>query len=134
MCDKELYDKAINACDLSYAPYSTINVGAVALLEDQTIVCGANCENIASPACICAEQSLVGILNSLHHDKKIVAIAVAAKQNGSIINISPCGVCRQILSECEAKQMSDISVIFSYDGKLITSRSVNELLPFAFKK
>ncbi|MEG1935183.1 MAG: cytidine deaminase, partial [Rikenellaceae bacterium] len=63
MYDKELYEKALEACELSHAPYSMIMVGAAALLEDGTVVKGANFENIASPTCICAEQSLICTLN-----------------------------------------------------------------------
>lgn len=130
---KELYNQALEACNLSYAPYSKINVGAAALLEDLTVVQSANFENISSPACTCAEQSLIGILNSLHHNKKVLSIAIAALRNGDIVNISPCGVCRQILSEYQTKQNSNISITFKYDNTIFTVESATDLLPKAFK-
>ena len=71
--ESTLIEQAIDAKTLSYAPYSAFRVGAAALLEDGTIVQGANIENasygmcvkqqLALPnyigACICAERSAI---------------------------------------------------------------------------
>ncbi|EDP44358.1 hypothetical protein MGL_0840 [Malassezia globosa CBS 7966] len=43
--ESTLIEQAIDAKTLSYAPYSAFRVGAAALLEDGTIVQGANIEN-----------------------------------------------------------------------------------------
>jgi len=40
-----LLEAALQAKELSYSPYSTFRVGCAALLEDGTIVQGANIEN-----------------------------------------------------------------------------------------
>jgi len=53
--DQALVLAAREALALSYSPYSNFKVGAAALLEDGTVVKGANQENAAYPMCICAE-------------------------------------------------------------------------------
>ncbi len=130
--DKDsLYSEAITACDLAYAPYSNVAVGAVALLESGELVSAGNYENCSSPVCICAEHSLICTLNNIKNGVKIVAISVAAKYNKQLIDIAPCGKCRQVLTECSNRQKSPIMVCFSHEGKLL-SVSAGELMPYAF--
>lgn len=126
-----LYTEALEACDLAYAPYSNIAVGAVALLETGEVVAASNYENCSSPVCICAEHSLVTTLNNIRNGVKIVAIAIAAKYKGAQIDITPCGKCRQVLLECANRQESVIAVYFRYEGSLSVSSS-HKLLPYSF--
>ncbi len=128
---EELYNRALEACALSYAPYSNVNVGAVALLDGGDIVSSANYENCSSPISICAEQALLCTLNSQHHGEKVEAIAVAAIYKGTAIDITPCGKCRQALLEFANNQKSDIEIVFSFD-KQLHSTSTYDLLPFSF--
>ncbi len=130
--DKDsLYNKALDACQLAYAPYSNIAVGAVALLENGEVVSAANYENCSSPVCLCAEHSLVSTLNNIKNGIKIVSIAIAAKYNGECIDITPCGKCRQVLVECDNRQKSHITIHFKYNN-ILCSRSAHELLPYSF--
>lgn len=48
----DLIQQAVDAKGLSYSPYSTFRVGSAALLEDGTIVQGANIENAAYGMCM----------------------------------------------------------------------------------
>jgi cytidine deaminase len=53
--DRSLVEEAITATSGSYAPYSHFNVGAALMLDDGTVVRGANVENAAFPSGSCAE-------------------------------------------------------------------------------
>ncbi|MFM7853911.1 MAG: cytidine deaminase, partial [Flammeovirgaceae bacterium] len=53
---KYLIHKAKEATHHSYAPYSKFEVGAALILDDGTVVLGANQENASYPLCMCAER------------------------------------------------------------------------------
>jgi len=53
---KYLAHKAKEAAAHAYAPYSKFCVGAALILDDGSIVSGANQENAAYPLCMCAER------------------------------------------------------------------------------
>ena len=55
--DRTLLERAVEATEGSYAPYSKYNVGAAVLLSDGTVVTGANQENAAFPSGLCAERT-----------------------------------------------------------------------------
>ncbi|HEV8512659.1 MAG TPA: cytidine deaminase, partial [Cyclobacteriaceae bacterium] len=75
---KYLAHKAKEATALAYAPYSKFCVGAALILDDGTIVLGANQENAAYPLCMCAERVALYAVSSQHPEKKIVKLAVVA--------------------------------------------------------
>ena len=57
--DRELIDKAKEATQTSYAPFSKFCVGAAARLSDGRIVTGSNQENAAFPSSLCAERTVL---------------------------------------------------------------------------
>jgi cytidine deaminase len=66
---------------------------------------------------------------------KKIAVSVASKTQ--IINepVSPCGGCRQVISEYEMKYDSPISIIMSGEtGQIYVSDSIENLLPIMFNK
>jgi cytidine deaminase len=133
--DKKLLLEAKSALQKAYAPYSNFYVGAAALLENGIIVTGNNQENAAYPSGLCAERVAAFYASSQYPDKKIIAIAVAVKSKNKIINspVSPCGACRQSLSEYEVKFESPIKIIMSGEtGPIYISESVANLLPLKF--
>jgi len=77
----------------AYAPYSRYAVGAAALAESGEIYTGCNVENAAYPSAMCAERVAIfkGVVEGEH---AFVALAVVTSNLGS-----PCGACRQVLSE-----------------------------------
>ncbi len=129
MNKKELVNKAIEARKLSYSPYSHFAVGAVVLTKKGEIFVGANIENSAYPLCMCAERN--ALYNAYMHGCKkedLVALALAADTDGPC---SPCGACRQVISELFPK---DAPI---YMGNLkgeIQETNILELLPFAFSE
>ncbi len=124
----ELIENAINARNAAYAPYSGFRVGAALAARDGRIFDGCNIENAAfSPTC-CAER--VAVFKAVSGGCKCFdAIAVVGgsgdKPNGFT---TPCGVCRQVLSEfCD----NDFTVICT-DGNSYEKILLSDLLPGSF--
>ncbi len=134
---KGLMNKAIEAKQNAYAPYSKFKVGAAFLLEDGTMITGNNQENAAYPSGMCAERVAIWKVSSEFPNKKILKLAISASSSSQILKepVAPCGACRQTLSEYEIKQKDKIEVYFmGEEGEIIKTDSVLDLLPIAFDK
>jgi cytidine deaminase len=120
---EQLIERALSIRNKAYAPYSTYNVGAALRTESGEIFDGVNVENAAYSMTICAERNAV-FQAVAHGHRSFQAIAVASDNGGS-----PCGSCRQVLSEFGP----DI-VVFTIDsdGEVVLETTVRELLPDAF--
>ena len=130
-----LVKAAIAAAGNAYAPYSNFHVGAALLLEDGSIVTGANFENASYGVTLCAETVAIAKANSDGQLRQIVAIAVAGGPVGKIaageITITPCGRCRQIIKEVADLTGRDLPVYCAKaDG--YDTYTLSELLPHGF--
>lgn len=133
---RTLLREARKAARGAYAPYSRFAVGSAVLLADSTILSAANMENASYGITICAE---VGAMQQAvtKHDEPISAIAVVGfgfwPEHATLDVVTPCGRCRQIISEIAQKQKSEIEVICA-NGDLdkINVYRISELLPDAF--
>lgn len=126
---------ARKATQTAYVPYSDFHVGAAVLLENGTTVTGSNQENAAYPSGLCAERVAVFAASAHHPGVKFKAIAVAAfaGKNTSPVAVSPCGSCRQVMTEYEHLFGNDIRFIMQGEGeKIIVLKNVKSLLPFTF--
>ncbi len=86
-----LVEKAEAAAERAYAPYSRYRVGAVVRTTDGREFEGVNVENAAYPLGICAEKSAIaGAVAAGYGPGDLAAIGISA---------SPCGGCRQWLTE-----------------------------------
>lgn len=95
MTGKDLLQKAKEARELAYAPYSNFKVGAALLSEDGKIFTGCNIENAAYGPSNCAERT--AIFKAVSEGVRCFsALAVIGDTDGPI---SPCGVCRQVMAE-----------------------------------
>ena len=134
--EQTLIEKAKMACDTSYAPYSKFSVGAALLLENGEIISGSNQENAAYPSGLCAERVAIFAASAAFPKTNVKKIAIAARksnEHGKFVNVTPCGACRQVMSEYETRQDSPIKVLMLGDhGKIFVSNSVDVLLPFKF--
>ena len=93
---EKLFAAALDAARNSYSPYSKFRVGAAILCGDGSITIGTNVENRSFGLTICAERSaLVAAVSAGKHDFKAIAIATPDASYA----VSPCGACRQVLSE-----------------------------------
>lgn len=124
-----LLEKAIRARARSYAPYSSFSVGAALLCKDGSIYTGANIENASYTPSVCAER--VAFFNAVHdghRDFAAIAIVGGASQTNPNEPCSPCGVCRQVMSEfCSG----DFKIILS-GGEEPRVLTLDELLPHRF--
>lgn len=128
---------AIEGLDRAYAPYSNYHVGAGLEDREGKIWLGCNIENSAYPVCNCGERTaLFKAISEGVKNFKALAV-VGRKGDGEGISrypASPCGVCRQALSEfCPM----DMPVVLAYqkDGEVFLDiYSLDELLPGAFDK
>ncbi|HXY72602.1 MAG TPA: cytidine deaminase [Actinomycetota bacterium] len=91
---EELLEAARGARDRAYAPYSHFPVGA-AVASDAGVFSGANVENAASPTGVCAERVAAASAVAAG-GRRIEAVAVVSEADEPI---TPCGQCRQFLSE-----------------------------------
>jgi cytidine deaminase len=133
-----LVDHAFEAARNAHAPYSRFAVGAAVLLEDGTIIAGANFENASYGLSLCAETVAVAAANSVGRLKDVVAIGIVGgtMTAGGIdgdMPIYPCGRCRQILNE--AAQLGDHDILVycaSADGAILRRHKLSDLLPYGF--
>lgn len=128
---RELHLAAEGSLQVSYAPYSQFRVGAALLLNNGTIVAGANQENAAYPLCLCAERNALAIAHNQFPTTKIEAIFIVADYQEALI--SPCGACRQVLCESEYRQQHPIQIwLQGPGGTFYHFSSAQDLLPFQF--
>lgn len=125
-----LVKSALEAREKAYSPYSNFCVGAALLCADGEIFKGANVENSSYGGTICAERS--AFCSAISAGKRdFVAIAIVGAKRGEKVSslCTPCGICRQFMSEfCS----HDFPVLL-YDGQAITEKTMGSLLPDAFK-
>ncbi len=122
---EQLLKEAAKASEMSYSPYSNFTVGAALLCTDGDIITAANVENRSYGLTICAERSAIVKAVSLG---KTGFAALAVYCGKADYPVSPCGACRQVITEFSAP---DMPVYFS--GKDTGNRvetTAGELLPF----
>ncbi|MBG15598.1 MAG: cytidine deaminase [Crocinitomicaceae bacterium] len=132
----DLLSAAQQCMNKAYAVYSGFHVGAALLLDNGEIVTGNNQENIAFPSSMCAERVALYYCKANAPDSKVLKIAIAARATDVLLDdpITPCGACRQVMSEYERIQGQDIQVILKAEaGDILVFDSVTNLLPLAFQ-
>ncbi|MFT7157858.1 MAG: cytidine deaminase [Parvicella sp.] len=133
--DQLLVAKANEILEQAYAAYSGFHVGAALLLETGEIITGNNQENIAYPSSLCAERVALYYCMAQNPNAIVKKIAIMARsEKGELLEvISPCGACRQVMSEYERNQSQSMKVILKGEDKtMITFDSVADLLPLSF--
>ena len=120
---KTLIEAAKNARENAYAPYSSYKVGAAILTSSGKIYTGCNFENASFGAGTCAERVALGAALAAG-ERKFLAVACV----GESADITPCGICRQALSEFGNVEVYCVSA----DGE-VREYTLAQLLPFGFK-
>ena len=122
----ELIDVAREALDAAYAPYSGYHVGAALRTADGTVYVGCNLENANYSNSLHAEE--VAIAEAVKDGQtEFEALAVAS---GVRDGVTPCGMCRQTLSEfCDASMP-----IYCDEGDAVAEYTLGELLPNAISR
>ncbi|MEZ5736596.1 MAG: cytidine deaminase [Novosphingobium sp.] len=132
--DREaLLEAALGATAFAYAPYSGFHVGAALGFADGTIVTGANVENASYGLSLCAET--VAVASAMKQGRRggLVAVAVTGggPGGGSSVPLTPCGRCRQVLSELAQLGGTD-PVVWCAGGEEVLEVRLSDLLPHSF--
>ena len=126
---KQLIETAVKAREMAYAPYSHYKVGAALLAKSGKIYTGCNVENASFTPTNCAERTAFFKAIS-EGDRQFDMIAIVAGKDGEELskNCTPCGVCRQVMTEfCD----KDFKIILGTpdDFKVLT---LEEIMPYSF--
>ena len=125
--DIELFKQAREASSVAYVPYSHFPVGAALIAKNGLVFQGCNIENASFGLTNCAERTAIfKAVSSGVRDFEMIGIYGETDEP-----ISPCGACRQVLTEfCS----DDMPVwLFSKSGD-VKKTTVGDLLPYHFKK
>ncbi|MFM8993413.1 MAG: cytidine deaminase [Actinomycetota bacterium] len=114
-----LRQRAREAMQLAYVPYSKFRVGAAGLVDDGRIVTGCNVENASYGLTLCAECGMISEL-ARTGGGRLVAVCTL----GNNAPVTPCGRCRQLLWE-----HGGASLLVEVDG---VPRPMTDLIPHAF--
>jgi len=94
---EDLIAAAREVCAKAYAPYSKHRVGAAVLTQEGNIYQGCNVENAAYPLCVCGERN--AIAKAISEEGPSMQLKAVAIINGEEKVCTPCGACRQVISE-----------------------------------
>ena len=130
----DLIAAARKAASGAYAPYSQFHVGAALGFADGTVISAANVENASYGLSLCAESVAVAMALQGGLSSPLVAVAVVGGPSGGVgtgAPVSPCGRCRQLLSEVAQLGGSD-PVIYAVGADRLDENLLSTLLPDAF--
>ncbi len=121
-----LYELAMKQRESAYAPYSSFAVGAALECLDGGVFCGCNVENTVFGLSICAERVAMfrAIASGMREFSALVVVASPLA--------SPCGSCRQVLSEFFDDQVT-IAAFEAGKPEHSTVWTMSELLPDPFR-
>ncbi|HLO13055.1 MAG TPA: cytidine deaminase [Pseudoneobacillus sp.] len=125
MVKLELIQEANKAREFAYVPYSNFKVGAALLAKDGQVFQGCNIENAAYSMTNCAERTALFKAYS-EGVTQFDSLVVVADTEGPV---SPCGACRQVISELCDPEMEVVLTNLRGDVQKI---QVRDLLPGAF--
>lgn len=126
---EKLIRQAIEARRNAYAPYSGFMVGAALECEGGRIYTGCNIENASYTPTNCAERT--AFFKAVSEGvRKFHRIAIVGGSGEVLTDISPCGVCLQVMSEfCDAEHFV---IIMAKSEKDFICRTLGEMLPVRF--
>ena len=131
MTNNELMALAIKAREKSYCKYSGFAVGAALLAKSGKVYLGCNVENASfSPTCCAERTAFFSAVAAGEREFSAIAVCGGKHDQGEKqrSKCTPCGVCRQVMSEFCDKDF----IIIMEDGDDTVSVTLEELLPFAF--
>ena len=120
-----LFDAAAKVRAHAHAPYSQFKVGAALVCEDGRIFVGCNVENAAFPSGTCAEAGAIAAMIA-GGGRQITAMAILGE---AATPVTPCGACRQRISEFAQHQTR---IVAGNTAGLRQSFTMDQLLPHAF--
>jgi cytidine deaminase len=114
----ELINKAKNAREHSYSPYSRFKVGAALKTKNEMVFTGCNIENSSYGLSICAErEAIFKAISAGERDLDTIAVVTDSDKL-----TTPCGACRQVMWE------------FSKDMTIVVANLKGEKKEFKIKE
>ncbi len=113
----------------AYAPYSNYQVASILVTEGGDEYPGVNVENASFGGTVCAERSAFFSAISQVGQGKYRALHLMAGDSMSFA--TPCGICRQVISELVD---SGFEIIVYNAAGASESYRIEDLLPHAFSK
>lgn len=128
-----LHQRAAQAAQNSYSPYSHFRVGAAILLQaderqDGVIVAGTNVENASYRLTSCAEQAAIAAAVTLYGPAIRIRAVAIVNLNGAAC--MPCGACRQTILEFSTPETT---VFYPSGNHETVTATLAELLPAGFR-
>ena len=130
--DEQLIKAAKDAI-LKYYKYGKHQIGAALRTKSGKIFTAVHLEANVGRVAVCAEAVVIG--KAISEGEKEFDTIVAVRhpnpdeQNQEIKVVSPCGICRELISDYGA----DTKIIFS-DNNEVKKCVVSDLLPYKFKR
>lgn len=118
---------AREASERAYSPYSGVKVGAVAVGAEKARHLGCNVENASYGLTQCAERN--ALATAIAAGEKRGAITALLVYATGFESLTPCGACRQVMSELLAEDALIISCSDNQSPKVWTP---DTLLPDPF--
>ena len=129
MTDLELVEIAIKSKQNAYVPYSNFKVGEALLGKSGKVYTGCNVECSSYGISLCAERTAL-VKAVSEGEREFEKIAVVGGNNEELAYTTPCGACRQFLSD-----FGNFKVIVGYKENeeiKIKNFEIKELLPESF--
>ncbi|MFZ2951729.1 cytidine deaminase [Streptococcus sp. VTCC 12905] len=120
-----LIELVVDNSKYAYVPYSHFPVSAILVTKSGQLYSGVNIENASFGLTNCAERTAIfkAISEGVRDFSEIIIYGETEKP------ISPCGACRQVMTEFFDK---DLKVTLVAKDKSTVVMTVGELLPYSF--
>lgn len=128
-----LLDAAEMVRENSYSPFSGFKVGAAVLTQKGSIFVGTNVENPSYGLTICAERNAI-FAAVAGGNTRLRALALVTEKLPGIPFNTPCGACRQVMSEFLAPDAPVYLAVLTGTKRKVYTKEVKDLLPFPFTK
>lgn len=123
MIRSDLINKARQASENAYAPYSKFKVGATLLTKSGKVFTGCNIENSSYGLSNCAERT--AIFKAISEGEKNFEELVVYTDTDKLF--TPCGACLQVISEFSSNMK--ITIV---SAKEVLETTIRKLLPYEF--
>lgn len=129
MTDIDLINLAVQAKQNAYVPYSHFKVGAALLTKSGKVYTGCNVECSSYGISLCAERTAL-VKAVSEGEREFDTIAVVGGKDMDLTYTTPCGACRQFLSD-----FGNIRVLLAYEEEnemKVKEFYIKDLLPESF--
>ena len=128
-----LLDAAQTVRQNSYSPYSGFKVGAAVLTSKGNIYTGTNIENAAFGDTVCAERNAI-FAAVCAGERNLRALALITPKVSGVTFGSPCGSCRQVMSEFMTPDTPLLVAVLDGKKRTVWHKQLKDFMPYPFSK